>query len=466
MDKFKLKNILNWLPKSTFKAGEGIEQGKFPFFTSSQFQSKWSDEALYEGECLIFGTGGNPSIHYFNGKFATSTDCIVTQIRSHNDKINIKYVYYFLKANSGILEKGFKGAAIKHISKSYLENIEVHIPNFEEQNRIVTILDKIDKIIDIRKKTIQILDNILLSYYHSQFGSKNIGYKTWKTIELQDYRKEIKGSMRTGPFGSSLTHDKFMEQGEVAVLGIDNVVDNVFRWGKKRFISNEDYQKLKSNRVFGRDVLISIMGTVGRSAVVPEDIGVAINTKHLVAITLDENRCNPYYLSYTFHSNPYVAQQLLARSRGAIMEGLNLSIIKQIKIKDAPVDLQNKFEIKYKAIQVIKNKMLDSSFLIENFLKSLFIQHLSPRKLIDVEIQLETLLNAINLNLPNEENDIIEIVQDLAYRQTLLEKLATQNFSDIMQYDKAKYVAFRLLKEYPEKVNHEYDHIKKKLIMS
>lgn len=466
MKKIKLKSLLDWLPKSSFKASEGLQQGKYPFFTSSQIQSKWISDAIYEDNCLIFGTGGNPSIHHFEGAFSTSTDCFVTKLKHTHSQTNIKFLYYFLKANKSILERGFRGAAIKHLSKSYLESVEVDIPNIEEQNRIVTILDKVEKLIEKRSINILKLDDMLLSHYNNLFGSKNPDFTNWKTVELQEYRSEKKGSMRTGPFGSSLTHDKFREEGEVAVLGIDNVVDNVFRWNKNRFISKEEYQKLKTFKVYSKDVLISIMGTVGRSAIVPEDIGLSINTKHLVAITLDEKKCNPYYLSYSIHSNPYIKQQISARSRGAVMDALNLSIIKQLKIKDVPIDLQNDFEHSYKKIQAIKSKLLDFTLLTDNLLKSLFNQYLSPRTSIDIESEFEAIINNINLLLPDVENNIDIIKNDLAFRQKLIDKLASQEFSNIEQYDNAKYIAFRLLKENSGKIIQEFDSNKKKIKLS
>ena len=60
--------------KTGRKAGEGLEQGKYKFFTSSSKQTKFIKECDFDGEYLIFATGGQAGIHYCKGKFSASND--------------------------------------------------------------------------------------------------------------------------------------------------------------------------------------------------------------------------------------------------------------------------------------------------------------------------------------------------------------------------------------------------------
>ncbi len=159
----KFDKLFKFLPKSKKKAGAGLEEGEYKFFTSSSIQSKYLNEFIYNNESLIIGSGGKASVHYYDEKFATSTDCFV--VEKQNDEIDVKYVYFFLKTNLQILESGFKGAGLKHISKKYISNIKIPLLSIDIQRKIALYLSQIEKIIDDRRNSITLLDSLLRNIF-------------------------------------------------------------------------------------------------------------------------------------------------------------------------------------------------------------------------------------------------------------------------------------------------------------
>ena len=165
--RIELKQVLFPQPKSKIKAGDGKAEGKYKFFTSSPIQSKFVDEANYDKPSLIFGTGGNASVHFCNEPFSTSTDCLVMYGRS---KTELETIYNYLKSNIGILENGFKGAGLKHISKDYILAIEIDLPSEEIQLDFLQKNRIIDGLIETKQAQLHLSEELVKSRFIEMFG--------------------------------------------------------------------------------------------------------------------------------------------------------------------------------------------------------------------------------------------------------------------------------------------------------
>ncbi|WP_294226560.1 restriction endonuclease subunit S [uncultured Shimia sp.] len=250
-------------------------------------------------------------------------------------QINREYLFWYFSFYdwdaAAANDEKLKG---KTLNKAKLKVQPVIIPPFEEQKRIVAVLDAAFEGLTRAKENAETNLQNARELFERRLAS------AFKKIEAEENTKPItvaeialpqKGSIRTGPFGSQLLHSEFTQEG-IAVLGIDNAVKNEFRWGKSRFISPEKYEALKRYTVKPGDVIITIMGTCGRCAVVPDDIPVAINTKHLCCISLDHAKCIPEYLhAYFLHSEASLTY-LNANASGSVMDGLNMGLIKELPV--------------------------------------------------------------------------------------------------------------------------------------
>jgi len=235
------------------------------------------------------------------------------------------------------------GAAIKRIILRNIKLASIPLPSISVQQRIVGILDESFEGIAVAKANAeQNLKNTSLLFQSSyNLIFNQVANESCQRTTVSDVAYSAKGSMRTGPFGSQLLHSEFVDEG-VAVLGIDNAVNNEFRWDKRRYITEEKYKELSRYRVKPGDVLITIMGTCGRCAIVPDDIPLAINTKHLCCITLDATKCRPEFLHGYFLYHPLALDFLASRAKGSIMEGLNMGIIAELPLLLPSLEQQQK----------------------------------------------------------------------------------------------------------------------------
>ena len=256
------------------------------------------------------------------------------------------------------------GGSLLRARPTFVSKIKIPLPPLTEQKRIAQILDKADELRQKRQQSIDKLNELLQACFLKIFENEKCSMS-----QIKDLLENGK-SIRTGPFGSQLLHSEFVDEG-IAVLGIDNAVKNTFKWAKPRFITPEKYEQLKRDTVKPKDVIITIMGTCGKCAVVPDKIPLSINTKHLCCITLDFDKCNPEFLHSYFLLHPTSINFLKSRAKGAIMAGLNMSIIKDLPVELPSIEIQNEFaELKTK-IGLQKSKLINQLQEQDNLFQSL-----------------------------------------------------------------------------------------------
>ena len=293
------------------------------------------------------------------------------RLRPRDGKMDGRYLARWL--NLQFLNGRFKGMCRQWVNQAtvgrdVLLSLEVPCPPLPEQRRIAEILDKADALRAKRRTTLAMLGTPRQSIFLDMFGDP--GAKSWRMRTISDVASNANGAIRTGPFGSQLLHSEFTDQG-VAVLGIDNAVENEFRWERRRLISEAKFRKLSRYIVRPGDVLITIMGTCGRCAIVPEDVPTAINTKHLCCISLDLTKCLPTFLHAYFLGHPIARRYLAQKAKGAIMDGLNMGIIKEMPIPLVPIELQQEFAERLKRLDVVKATYRCSEVDLEELFASL-----------------------------------------------------------------------------------------------
>jgi type I restriction enzyme, S subunit len=345
------------------------ESGDFSVYGSSGFIGN-HNEFLTEIPTLIIGRKGSVGsiTHAAQPSWTIDTAFYTESIRAN--QLDIRYLFYALK--NANLEQHTITTSIPGLSRDAIYKTEIPLPSLEVQKRIASILDAADALRAKRRESLQKLEVLLKSVFLEMFGDPVIEGNGWGYEKIEGFIAEGKNKIRTGPFGSQLLHSEFTEdENGIAVIGIDTVVRNNFEWKKIRFITTEKYKELKRYTVSPRDVLITIMGTTGRVAIVPEKIPASINTKHLCCITLDEHKCFPEYLKHCLLMHPKVLQQISASEKGAIMPGLNMAIIKGISIPNAPFEKQKEFSEFARQLEHEKLQAQDSSASLETLFSSL-----------------------------------------------------------------------------------------------
>ena len=181
-------------------ANAAIENGKYPFFTCSVTPLR-IDDFSYDCECVLVAGNGDLHVKYYYGKFDAYQR---TYIIESNDKtlLTVPYLYFFLEKYIETLRKQSFGGIIKYIRLCNLTNAEIPLCGINKQNQITTVLSKLNSVIEMRKKQLLKLDELVKSRFIEMFGSYPINPKGWNIGKIRDIVKDVRyGSSRPAVVG-------------------------------------------------------------------------------------------------------------------------------------------------------------------------------------------------------------------------------------------------------------------------
>jgi type I restriction enzyme, S subunit len=364
MNKFNLfGDLFEFSKKSKIKAGDGQPIGKFPFYTSSDNQTKFLDEFQFEGPSLIFGTGGSSSVHFDSGQFSASTDCFIVKAKDRNKTFE-NYVYYYLIGNQHLLEEGFKGAGLKHISKEYISNISIPQPPLHVQQKIAAILDKADKLRQKDKQLLKLYNDLGQSVFYEMFGNPVKNEKGWPISEIQN----LVNKERPITYGILKPGANIKPDG-IPFIRVLDIKDNEVLVDQVNHTNTEIAKQYKRSTLKKDDILYSIRGHVGRSCLVPQELEGANITQDTARLDFTGSLNNHFALSYL--KTEEFDRLVRPLIRGAAVKGLNLGDLRKLPIPVPSLELQNKFQTIILSIKKQRRSSLESVIKSESLFQSL-----------------------------------------------------------------------------------------------
>ncbi|MCR4625996.1 MAG: restriction endonuclease subunit S, partial [Lachnospiraceae bacterium] len=101
-----------------------------------------------------------------------------------SDKINNRYLYWFLKGNTRYLNSLGRGATFKEISKGIISEIVINVPDIISQEKAANNLERISQIIKLRKRELEVLDVLIKARFVELFGDPVNNSKSFIKEEL------------------------------------------------------------------------------------------------------------------------------------------------------------------------------------------------------------------------------------------------------------------------------------------
>jgi type I restriction enzyme S subunit len=314
--------------------------------------AKWVEE----GSVLVamYGSIGKLGIA---GKRLTTNQAIAF---TKPDPVVAKYLFYYLMCERQNLLNLGAGATQQNISQTVIKAYQFPLAPLPEQERIVARLEELLSDLEagvaalgraragVKRYKASVLKAACSGDLspHPPFpagkgGAGGLGPlpEGWRLVNVEELSDGSKHAMKAGPFGSSLKKEYYVPKG-YKIYGQEQVIRGDPHFGDY-YIDEERYQQLKSNAVKPGDVLISLVGTIGKVLILPENIEPGIINPRLVKLSFDKNLIDSKYFKIymeTETANHYFSTV----SHGETMEILNLGILKKLPVPLPPLEEQRR----------------------------------------------------------------------------------------------------------------------------
>ena len=308
---------------------------------TKEFLNKHPEFEIKYGDILIAMSGATVGKI---GKYQNDTKALLNQRVGNfivTEKLEKRYLYFLLQSplfEKFILNNAF-GCAQPNISSKQIEEFEFYNYDNVEQIEIANQLDKVQEIIDFRKKQIQELDELIKSQFVEMFGNIYDNKNNYSIKELDYYTSLITYGLTIRP--------KFIEKG-IDLISAREINTGIIDYDKAPKISEDDYNNLSEKaKPKKNEILFSKTGTIGLCAIIEDERKFAI-TQNAARIVTKDN-INPLWLLYYLRTDE-IQNYCKRQAKGNAVKDFQIQDMKKIPILDCPISIQNKFVEKVKLI--------------------------------------------------------------------------------------------------------------------
>jgi len=304
-----------------------LRNGKIDLTTSDRYISeneafnKYSHFLCDPNDFIIASSG--IKIDSFNSKmgFIHQSDLPVCMNTStirfkvlNKEVLEIRYFMYYLKSIvfKKVLSKVVTGSAQLNFGPSHLKNMSISLPNLDIQKTIVQRLDRVNNLIEIKRKLLFLLDELVKSRFVEMFGVFNINPNNYNTIKFRDL----------------IEQNNINEEDLVWLLNLDMIKPNTGEIVEKVYINRQNIPTSGISFKKGT-VLYSKLRPYLNKVVIADENG--YGTSELIPLNSYKNGLTAEYLAYYLRQDSFV-EYIKDKVTGAKMPRVAMDVLRNIDI--------------------------------------------------------------------------------------------------------------------------------------
>ena len=315
------------------------ENGKYPIYGSGGIMGRATD-FICDAGTVVIGRKGSINNPIFVDEPFWNVDTAFGLV-AHRDVLLPKYLFYFCVNFD--FERLNTTVTIPSLTKANLLQIEINVPDMDEQRRVVSILDKICQLIDLQQQELHSLDQLVKSRFIELFGDPIANPLGWPVKRLDDISVLITNG--NTPKGGS---DNYVSEG-IVFLRSQNVWRNKIDLDDVAYIDAATHADMAKSSLHDKDILITKTGRIntensslGRAALFRGADNSANINGHVYLVRLDRTTV-PEYVVAILTGEPYRRYIRKVCVGGIDKRQINLDQVEDFPIILPPIELQEQF---------------------------------------------------------------------------------------------------------------------------
>ncbi len=276
----------------------------------------------------IFATIGRTAVL---GIEAATNQAIAGVVPHDISQLDPQFLRFYLDSQHGYLNREARGVAQPNINQAILKSLNISIPAFPEQRRIVDLLSRAEGIVRLRREAEKKAAELIPALFLDMFGDPATNPKGWGTDAFGQVGVLDRGRSRHRPRDARELYDgpyPFIQTGNVANSG-----------GRiSRYSATYSEAGLAQSRLWSKGTLcITIAANIAMTGVLEFD---ACFPDSVVGFLPGERVRTEYVQAWLGFLQP----TLEANAPQAAQKKINLEILRNLPIHVPPMQLQTAFE--------------------------------------------------------------------------------------------------------------------------
>ena len=316
---------------------------------------------LYKTGSVVFAKSGMSCMK--GHVYTLKNDCYVVSHLAILQPRNISsaYLNYYLqyhKPQNLIKDEGYPSISLKDIANSIIS-----LPsNIEQENRVVSELDKINELIRLKKEQLRDYDNLAQSIFYEMFGDPVENQKGWEERTMQDLCVNIVDCPHSTPKKVDYITD-------YPCIRTSELRGGSISWATMQYLDEDEYNiRIARLKPEAGDIVFGREGTIGDAVILPLGYNFSLGQRTML-LRADTSIVSNVFLHRTILSD-WIKHQIEYVNVSSTVAHVNIKDFKKFTVPLPPLPLQQLFAQRIELIEKQKAEVQRTIKDLETLLAS------------------------------------------------------------------------------------------------